>query len=95
MLIIEPTKNVPLKISFLENHSQEGVDCIFPLESEMRNNIVTPSEAIHSSLDLFEKPSLLVIFDQSFEQKTGPPYSPSESLLELEVVGDLNNFIDL
>ena len=35
----------------------------------MRTNIVIPSEATHSSLDLFEKPPLLVTFDQSFEQK--------------------------
>ena len=61
----------------------------------MRTNIVTPSKAIHSSLDLFEKPPLLVTFDQSFEQKTGPLYSPSGSSLEFEVVGDRNKFIDL
>ena len=61
----------------------------------MRTNIVIPSEATHSSLDLFEKAPLLVTFDQSFEQKTGPLYSPSGSSLEFEVVGDRNNFIDL
>ena len=61
----------------------------------MRTNIVIPSEATHSSLDLFEKPPVLVTFDQSFEQKTGPLYSPSGSSLEFEVVGDRNNFIDL
>ena len=61
----------------------------------MRTNIVKPSEATHSSLDLSEKPLLLVKFDQSFEQKTGPLYSPSESSLEFEVVGDRKNFIDL
>ena len=59
----------------------------------MRTNIVIPSEATHSSLDLFEKPPLLVTFDQSFEQKTGPLYSSSGSSLEIEVVGDRNNFI--
>ena len=53
----------------------------------MRTNIVIPC--------LFEKPPLLVTFDQSFEQKTGPLYSPSKSSLEFEVVGDRNNFIDL
>ena len=58
----------------------------------MQTNIVIPSEATHSSLDLFEKPPLLVTYDQSFEQKTGPLYSPS---LEFDVVGDRNNFIDL
>ena len=61
----------------------------------MRTNIVIQSEATHSSLDLFEKPPLLETFDQSFEQKTGPLYSPSGSSLEFEVVGDRNNFIDL
>ena len=61
----------------------------------MRTNIVIPSEATQSSLDLFEKPPLLVTFDQSFEQTTGPLYSPSGSSLEFEVVGDRNSFIDL
>ena len=61
----------------------------------MRTNIVIPTEATHSSLDLFEKPPLLVTFDQSFEQKTGPLYSPTGSSLEFEIVGDRNNFIDL
>ena len=37
----------------------------------------------------------LVTFDQAFEQKTGPPYSPTGSSLEFEIVGDRNNFIDL
>ena len=77
MLNLEPTRNVPLKKSFLENHSQEEVDWIFSLESKMRTNIVIPSKATHSFLDLFEKPPLLVTFDQSFEQKAGPLYSPS------------------
>ena len=88
-------KKLSTKKSFLENQSQEGVDWIFSLESEMRTNIVIPSEATHSSLDIFEKPPLLVTFDQSFEQKSGPLYSPSGSSLEFEVVGDRNNFIDL
>ena len=54
-----------------------------------------PSEATHSSLDLFEKPSLLVTFDGSFCQKLGPVYSPNGPMLEFEVAGDRNNFIDL
>ena len=61
----------------------------------MRNNFILPAEATHSSLDLFEKPPLLVTFDHSFEQKTGPLYSPSGSSLEFEIIGDRNNFIDL
>ena len=54
-----------------------------------------PTEATHSSLDLFEKPSLLVTFDGSFCQKLGPIYSPNGPMLEFEVAGDRNNFIDL
>ena len=60
----------------------------------MRTNIVKPSEVTQSSLDLFEKPRLLVTFDQSFEQKNGPLYSPSGSSHEFELVGDRNIFID-
>ena len=54
-----------------------------------------PAEAKHSSLDLFEKPALLVKFDGSFCQKLGPVYSPNGPMLEFEVAGDRNNFIDL
>ena len=54
-----------------------------------------PAEATHSSLDLFEKPALLVTFDGSFCQKFGPVYSPNGPMLEFEVAGDRNNFIDL
>ena len=61
----------------------------------MRANIVIPSEATHSSLDLFAKPHLPVTFDQAFEQKTGPLYCPTGFSLEFEIVGDRNNFIDL
>ena len=54
-----------------------------------------PTEATHSSLDLFEKPALLVTFDGSFCQKVGPVYSPNGPMLEFEVAGDRNNFTDL
>ena len=54
-----------------------------------------PSEATHSFLDLFKKTSLLVTFDGSFCQKLGPVYSPNGPMLEFEVAGDRNNFIDL
>ena len=54
-----------------------------------------PSEATHSSLDLFEKPPLLITFNDSFCQKIGPVYSPNGPMLEFEVTGDRNNFIDL
>ena len=56
---------------------------------------IMPTEASHSSLDLFEKPSLLVTVDGSFCQKLGPVYSPIDSILEFEVVGDRNNKIGL
>ena len=53
-----------------------------------------PSEATHSSLDLFEKSSLLVTFDGSFCQKLGPVYIPNGPMMEFEVAGNRNNFID-
>ena len=60
----------------------------------MISNLI-PSEATHSSLDLFEKPPLLVTFEIAFTQKIGPSYSPDGPMLEFEVLGDRNNFIDL
>ena len=54
-----------------------------------------PSEATHSSLVLFEKPSLVITFDGKFCQKLGPVYSPNGPMLEFEIACDRNNFIDL
>ena len=54
-----------------------------------------PTKATHSSLDLFEKPPLLVTFENAFPQKTGPSYSPDGPMLEFEILGDRNNFFDL
>ena len=54
-----------------------------------------PTEATQSSLDLFEKPPLLVTFENAFTQKIGPSHSPDGPMLEFEVLGDRNNFIDL
>ena len=51
-----------------------------------------PNEATHSSLDLFEKQPLLITFENVFDQKIGPVYSP---MLEFEITGDRNNFVDL
>ena len=66
---------------------------IFFVKWKMIANLLP--EATHSSLDSFEKPSLLVIFDGSFCQKLGPIYSPNGPMLESEVAGDRNNFINL
>ena len=54
-----------------------------------------PSEATHSSLNLFEKPSLLVTIDGSFCQKLGPVCGPNGPMLEFEVAEERNYFIDL
>ena len=84
------------KRSFREKRSHKGVDQIFSSKvKKMRTIIVIPTEATHTSLDLFEKPPFLVTFDQPFEQKRGPLYSPTGSSLEFEIVGDRINFIDL
>ena len=52
-------------------------------------------EATHSLLDLFEKPPLLVTFENAFTQKIGPSYSPDGPMFDFEVSGDRNNFIEL
>ena len=54
-----------------------------------------PTEATHSLLDSFEKPPVLVTFQNSFPQKTGPSYSPDGPMLEFELLGDRNNFIEI
>ena len=54
-----------------------------------------PTDVTHSSLDLFEKPPLLVTFENAFTQNSGPSYSPDCPVLEFEVLGDRNNLIDL
>lgn len=54
-----------------------------------------PVEATHTSLDLWERPPLLVPFSHPLEQKIGPSFSPNGVNLEFEVIGDRNNFIDL
>ena len=57
--------------------------------------ILLPNEATHSSLDLFEKQPLLITFEDAFDQKIGPVYSPNGPMLEFEITGDRNNFVDL
>ena len=73
---------------------QKEVGLISSLKLNMIANLL-PNEATHSSLDLFEKPALLVTFDGNFCQKLGPVYSPDGIMLKFEVTGDRNNFIEL
>ena len=54
-----------------------------------------PNEATRSSLDLFEKQPLLITFENAFDQKIGPVFSPNGPKLEIEITGDRNNFIEL
>ena len=54
-----------------------------------------PNVATLSSQDLFEKQSRLITFENAFDQKIGPVYSPNGPMLEFEITGDRNNFVDL
>ena len=54
-----------------------------------------PNEATHSSLYFFEKQPLLITFENAFDQKIGPVCSPNGAMLEFEITGDRNNFVDL
>ena len=45
--------------------------------------------------NLFKKFFLLVTFENAFSQRIGPSCSPDGPMLEVEVLGDRNNFIDL
>ena len=49
----------------------------------------------HTSLNISERPQLLVNFDGLFEQKIGQQYAPNGPNLEFEVKEDQTNFIDL
>ena len=89
------TNLLQINAPFHQKPSYKEVDQISSQNSKKRANNVILSEATHSSLDLFEKPPLLVTFDQAFQQKTGPLFSPAGSSLEFEIVGDQNNLIDL
>ena len=62
----------------------------------MLDNLL-PTEANHSIcfLDLFQKPSVLVTFDESCCQKLDSVYGHNGPMLEFEVAGDRNYFTDL
>ena len=60
----------------------------------MINNLL-PKEATHTTLYLFETYSLLISFDNVFTQKVRPSFSPGGAMLEFEVLGDSNTFIEL
>ena len=50
-----------------------------------------PAEATHTTLDLFKKTASTYYFRQCFYSS----YSPGAPMLEFEVLGDRNNFIEL
>ena len=52
------------------------------------------NEATHSSLDLIEKQTLLITFEKFLTKKNGPVCSPNGPMLEFEITGDRNNFVD-
>ena len=79
---------------FTENNLCREVGLNFYLKFKMFTNLL-PAEAAHTTLDLFEKQPLLVIFYHAFPQKFGPSYSPDGAMVEFEVMGGRNNFIDL
>ena len=60
-----------------------GQNCCFSL----------PVEASQCSLDVFEKPPLLITFDTSFEQKIGPVFAPIGPTLEFEFAGNRTFFL--
>ena len=64
------------KFSFQRNELHWGVAPIFSPKYEMISNLL-PTEATHSSLDLFEKPPLLATFENAFTQN-----SPDSPMLE-------------
>ena len=60
----------------------------------MISNLI-PSEATHSSLDLFEKPPLPVTLENMFIQKIRTSYAPDGPMLEFDILRDRNCFTDL
>ena len=88
MVVKRKTRRVP------ENELHREVA---PVSLQGFKNIfkIIPSEAPHRSLNLFEKLPLLVTFEIAFTQKVGPFYSLDSPMLEFEVLGDGNDFIDL
>ena len=79
---------------FTENNLCREVGLNFYLKFKMFTKLL-PAEAAHTTLDLFERQSLLVIFYHAFPQKLGTSYSPDGAMVEFEVMGGGNNFIDL
>ena len=80
--------------TFTENNFCREVGPNSSLKFKMFTSLL-PAEATHTTLDLFEKQSLLVTFDNAFTQKVGPSYSPDGPMHEFEVMDDRNNFKDL
>ncbi len=54
-----------------------------------------PVEATHSSLDLFERPSMIVNFERAVESAVLPTSSANSSQLDFRILSELRHFIDL
>ena len=80
--------------AFVRRSLWQEVGQIFFLKFKMITNLL-PADATHTTLDLLKKQPLHITFDNAFTQKVGPSYSPDGPMLEFEVLGDRNNFIDL
>ena len=57
------------------------------------SNIKNDRKFVHSSLVLFEKELHLITFENAFDQKNGPVYSPNGPMLEFEITGDLQKIL--
>ena len=74
------------KPPFVEKPDQRELDQIFSQTKKIAN--LLPNEATHSSLDLFEKQTLLISFENAFDPKIRPVYLPNGPMLEIEITGD-------
>ena len=79
--------------SFQNINSQKEVGRICLPELKMNSNML-PTEAIHSSLNLFENQRFLYFLMVVFVKK-GPVYSQNGPTLDFEVAGDRNYLIDI
>ena len=82
------------KYHLKKQHTGEKSSRFFLRSKKKIANLLT-NEATHSFLGLFEKQPLLITFENAFDQKIGPVYSPNGPMLEFEINGDRSIFLDL